>query len=151
AFSRPVRNFKKFEEGVFYDLRSLKPGADACLEEPQSPLLNLLFKYQCVRTQRKQKLFYWCSVPYDHLFLEALERDLKREAMGLEPTTQITGEPALSFTWDGEHSLYELFMANRDIPRSDSSIDGDGHTLTPNDAASLFAMFSLFEENPNPT
>ncbi|KAJ6457603.1 STE like transcription factor-domain-containing protein [Mycena sanguinolenta] len=35
AFSRPVRNFKKFEEGLFYDMRSLKPGADACLEEPK--------------------------------------------------------------------------------------------------------------------
>ncbi|TYJ51172.1 hypothetical protein B9479_008273, partial [Cryptococcus floricola] len=34
AFSRPVRNVKKFEEGVFSDLRNLKPGTDACLEEP---------------------------------------------------------------------------------------------------------------------
>ncbi|KAJ6570362.1 STE like transcription factor-domain-containing protein [Mycena sp. CBHHK59/15] len=35
AFARPVRNMKKFEEGVFSDLRNLKPGADACLEEPK--------------------------------------------------------------------------------------------------------------------
>lgn len=35
AFSRPVRNMKKFEEGVFSDLRNLKPGTDACLEEPK--------------------------------------------------------------------------------------------------------------------
>ena len=35
AFGRPVRNMKKFEEGVFSDLRNLKPGADACLEEPK--------------------------------------------------------------------------------------------------------------------
>ena len=26
---------KKFEEGVFSDLRNLKPGVDACLEEPK--------------------------------------------------------------------------------------------------------------------
>ena len=32
---RPVRNMKKFEEGVFSDLRNLKPGTDACLEEPK--------------------------------------------------------------------------------------------------------------------
>lgn len=66
---------KKFEEGVFSDLRNLKPGQDACLEEPkvrslsaditsvlhtsQSPFLDLLFKYQCIRTQKKQKVFYW--------------------------------------------------------------------------------------------
>ena len=35
AFGRPVRNVKKFEEGVFSDLRNLKPGVDACLEEPK--------------------------------------------------------------------------------------------------------------------
>ena len=81
AFGRPVKNMKKFEEGVFSDLRNLKPGVDACLEEPkvrtvsslivslistflltdpcQSPFLDLLFKYQCIRTQKKQKVFYW--------------------------------------------------------------------------------------------
>lgn len=26
----------------------------------QSPFLDLLFKYQCIRTQKKQKVFYWC-------------------------------------------------------------------------------------------
>lgn len=35
AFGRPVTNMKKFEEGVFSDLRNLKPGSDACLEEPK--------------------------------------------------------------------------------------------------------------------
>ncbi|KAI9061820.1 STE-domain-containing protein [Trametes sanguinea] len=109
AFGRPVRNMKKFEEGVFSDLRNLKPGVDACLEEPKSPFLDLLFKYQCIRTQKKQKVFYWFSVPHDRLFLDALERDLKREKMGLEPTTVVVGEPALSFTYDPKRSLYEQF------------------------------------------
>lgn len=35
AFGRPVRNTKKFEEGVFSDLRNLKSGTDATLEEPK--------------------------------------------------------------------------------------------------------------------
>ncbi|KAG6910453.1 hypothetical protein DXG01_010378 [Tephrocybe rancida] len=128
AFGRPVRNMKKFEEGVFSDLRNLKPGVDACLEEPKSPFLDLLFKYQCIRTQKKQKVFYWhvtssfslasdantpwrirFSVPHDRLFLDALERDLKREKMGQEPTTVILGEPAMSFTYDPKKSLYEQF------------------------------------------
>jgi transcription factor STE12 len=112
AFGRPVRNMKKFEEGVFSDLRNLKPGQDASLEEPKSPFLDLLFKYQCIRTQKKQKVFYWFSVPHDRLFLDALERDLKREKMGLEPTTQVVGEPAISFVYDGafKRSLYEQFV-----------------------------------------
>jgi transcription factor STE12 len=53
---------KKFEEGVFSDLRNLKPGTDACLEEPKSPFLDLLFKHHCIRTQKKQKVFYWYVV-----------------------------------------------------------------------------------------
>ncbi|KAJ1300698.1 hypothetical protein OPQ81_002345 [Rhizoctonia solani] len=113
AFARPVRNMKKFEEGVFSDLRNLKPGNDACLEEPKSPFLDLLFKYQCIRTQKKQKVFYWFSVPHDRLFLDALERDLKREKMGLEPTTVVVGEPARSFTYDPKRTLYEQFVASR--------------------------------------
>ncbi|CAE6475161.1 unnamed protein product [Rhizoctonia solani] len=113
AFARPVRNMKKFEEGVFSDLRNLKPGNDACLEEPKSPFLDLLFKYQCIRTQKKQKVFYWFSVPHDRLFLDALERDLKREKMGLEPTTVVVGEPARSFAYDPKRTLYEQFVTAR--------------------------------------
>ncbi|KAJ7157989.1 hypothetical protein C8R43DRAFT_1064796 [Mycena crocata] len=186
AFARPVRNMKKFEEGVFSDLRNLKPGADACLEEPKawggvtrvargggtrltslytlrpafsflcvshvpcrvlvsriadcglriafcgvgvffvrvSPFLDLLFKYQCIRTQKKQKVFYWFSVPHDRLFLDALERDLKREKMGLEPTTQITGEPALSFVYDGKKSLYEQFVVGRGGHKDEGELEG---------------------------
>ncbi|KAJ2348365.1 hypothetical protein GGH91_001414 [Coemansia sp. RSA 2671] len=89
---RPVTNIKKFEEGVFSDLRSLKPGVHARLELPRSEFLDLLFKHHCVRTQKKQKVFFWDSVPHDLLFKEALERDLKREAMGVEPTTKISSD-----------------------------------------------------------
>ncbi|KZT68630.1 hypothetical protein DAEQUDRAFT_727753 [Daedalea quercina L-15889] len=42
---------KKFEEGVFSDLRNLKPGVDACLEEPKvnaRPLLPGLFSAHCI-------------------------------------------------------------------------------------------------------
>ena len=42
AFGRPVRNMKKFEEGIFSDLRNLKPGVDACLEEPKVSVDSLL-------------------------------------------------------------------------------------------------------------
>lgn len=109
AFGRPVRNMKKFEEGVFSDLRNLKPGHDACLEEPKSQFLDLLFKYQCIRTQKKQKVFYWFSVPHDRLFIDALDRDLKREKYGHESTTHPVAEPALSFSYDPKRPLFEQF------------------------------------------
>lgn len=61
AFGRPVKTalVKKFEEGIFSDLRNLKPGEDSSLEKPKSEFLDLLFKYGCIRTQKKQKVFYW--------------------------------------------------------------------------------------------
>ena len=68
------------------------------------------------------------SVPHDRLFLDALERDLKREKMGLEPTTVVTGEPAMSFTYDPKRSLYDQFSRaqkseadEEDAPGSDSA------------------------------
>ena len=57
AYGRPVINLKKFEEGVFSDLRNLKVGIDAILEEARSDFLELLHKYNCIRTQKKQKVF----------------------------------------------------------------------------------------------
>ncbi|KAK0433740.1 STE like transcription factor-domain-containing protein [Armillaria borealis] len=162
AFGRPVRNMKKFEEGVFSDLRNLKPGVDACLEEPKSPFLDLLFKYQCIRTQKKQKVFYWFSVPHDRLFLDALERDLKREKMGMEPTTVISGEPAMSFVYDKKRSLYEQFTGSKNAgsggrnasttSRSSRSSDFDGEDAPSSSSRApqspFFSMFSLFEGSP---
>jgi len=87
AYGRPVKNIKKFEEGIFSDLRNLKPGVDAILEEPRSEFLEMLYKNNCIRTQKKQKVFFWFSVPHDRLFLDALERDHKRESEGKEPST----------------------------------------------------------------
>ncbi|KLJ06473.1 transcription factor STE12 [Blastomyces silverae] len=107
AFGRPVKNTKKFEEGIFSDLRNLKSGTDASLEEPKSAFLDFLYKNNCIRTQKKQKVFYWYSVPHDRLFLDALERDLKREKMGQEATTVAVNEPALSFEFDSSQSLFE--------------------------------------------
>ncbi len=107
AFGRPVKNSKKFEEGIFSDLRNLKSGTDASLEEPKSGFLDFLYKNNCIRTQKKQKVFYWYSVPHDRLFLDALERDLKREKMSQEATTMAVNEPALSFEFDSSQSLFE--------------------------------------------
>ncbi|KAJ7745941.1 hypothetical protein DFH07DRAFT_977112 [Mycena maculata] len=102
------------------------------------------------------------SVPHDRLFLDALERDLKRENMGLEPTTQITGEPALSLTYDGKKSLYEQFVVNRGVPKDDNASPAGPHNtsvsshrsgvrqqLGDEDApTAFFAIFPLFEGNP---
>lgn len=109
AFGRPVQNFKKFEEGIFSDLRNLKPGTDAILEEPKSPFLDLLFKNNCIRTQKKQKVFFWYSVPHDRLFLDALERDLKREKLGIYPTSVSVAHPAVTISLDTTQAMFDDF------------------------------------------
>lgn len=109
AFGRPVQNLKKFEEGVFSDLRNLKPGTDATLEEPKSPFLDLLYKHNCIRTQKKQKVFHWYAVPHDRLFLDALERDLKREKLGFEPTSMAVANPAISISLDTTQAMFDEF------------------------------------------
>lgn len=106
-FGRPVTNLKKFEEGIFSDLRNLKPGMDASLEEPKSEFLEMLYKNNCIRTQKKQKVFFWFSVPHDRLFLDALERDLKREKINLEPTSIAIAEPATSLSLDTTQELFD--------------------------------------------
>jgi len=75
----PIFDQKKFEEGIFSDLRNLKPGHGAVLEEPRSKFLDFLFKLNCIRTHKKQKVFFWNSVPHEKLFQEALRREKKRE------------------------------------------------------------------------
>lgn len=77
---RQIGTIKKFEEGIFSDLRNLKPGVDATLEGPRSEFLEFLYKNGCIRTQKKQKVFFWYSVPHDELFFDALERDLRRDS-----------------------------------------------------------------------
>ncbi|KAE9576998.1 Transcription factor [Colletotrichum fructicola] len=142
AFGRPVKNSKKFEEGIFSDLRNLKSGTDASLEEPKSPFLDFLYKNNCIRTQKKQKVFYWYSVPHDRLFLDALERDLKREKMGQEATTVAVSEPALSFQYDSSQSLYEQltkaqqansssFNAQQMIPQSVAPLADGMEAMVP--------------------
>lgn len=74
AVGRKVKNSKKFEEGIFSDLRNLKSGENATLEEPRSEFLEVLYKNNCVRTQKKQKVFYWFSVPHEQLFLVRFSR-----------------------------------------------------------------------------
>lgn len=72
-------------------------------------------------------------MPHDRLFLDALERDLKREKEGQQPTTEVIGEPARSFRY-ASYSLYSL-----SIPLF---ID-DGTRWDP--ARSLFEQFAASE------
>ncbi|KAL1917712.1 uncharacterized protein VTP21DRAFT_3546 [Calcarisporiella thermophila] len=109
CFGRPVTFQKRFEEGVIADLRQLRVERDAVLEETRSPLLEFLHQHQCIRTLKRQRVYYWYSVPHDRLFLDALERDIRRERRGLLPTSVAVAEPALHVSGDAtDEALFEL-------------------------------------------
>lgn len=122
-FGRDIVNRKKFEEGVFSDLRNLKINIDARLENPKSELLEYLYKRHCVRTKKKQKVFYWYSVRHDQLFIDALERELKKEvvmssdinqlhsATSSGTSTMAVREPALSLKYDASLPLTEQLIS----------------------------------------
>lgn len=138
-----MKNSKKFEEGIFSDLRNLKSGTDASLEEPKSPFLDFLYKNNCIRTQKKQKVFYWYSVPHDRLFLDALERDLKREKMGQEATTMAVSEPALSFQYDSSQSLYEQLTKAQQANSSSFSAQQVSYPQSQSTSPVMRAMDSM--------
>lgn len=108
-FGRHILHKKKFEEGIFSDLRNLKCGIDAILEQPKSEFLSFLFKNMCLKTQKKQKVFFWFSVPHEKLFSDALERDLKRETLNQQCCTRAIGQPAISFRFNFQ-SAHPLFQ-----------------------------------------
>lgn len=118
-FGRTITDRKKFEEGVFLDLRNLRVGNDAVLETPKLKFLDFLHKNQCIRTQKKQKVFFWFNVAHDKLMADALERDIKRERSGQSAVSTAVHEPALSFHYDSSSdcSLEEQLAAHLDLPR----------------------------------
>lgn len=120
-FGRVIDDRKKFEEGIFSDLRSLRCGIDAVLENPKSEFLQFLFKNSCLKTQKKQKVFFWFSVPHDKLFADALERDLKKENSDSAPTTKAVREPAISFKCKDNVPLYEQLAGH--LNASKKSLD----------------------------
>lgn len=71
---------KKFEEGIFSDLRRLAPPHDCVLEPTRSDFLSFLYEHDCVRSKKKQKVFFWTSFYQwnDTLLCDAFEREMAR-------------------------------------------------------------------------
>lgn len=75
-------NGKKFEENVFSVLRQLKVGVNCRLEEARSDLLDWLCRHDCIRTQKKQKVFYWQDVNVPLMAREIRSRCLRLGTAG---------------------------------------------------------------------
>lgn len=133
-FGRKIIDRKKFEEGIFSDLRNLKCGVDAILEPPKSEFLEFLYKNSCLRTQKKQKVFFWFNVPHDKLMADALERDMKKEKMGHNPTTIAHKEPSLSFKYDEDKFLFNQLTEHIDFQRSLNESATDSASTAEDDA-----------------
>lgn len=161
-FGRQIVQRKKFEEGIFSDLRNLKCGKGAILEQPKSNFLNFLFKNICLKTQKKQKIFFWFHVPHLQLFIDALSRDLKREESNQLATTKAISEPALSFKYNSNSniSLMDQLIAYLNHGKSNgftnmvSDLDDDNTTTAANsndngDSNSNSISISISNSNSN--
>jgi hypothetical protein len=149
-------NMKKFEEGIFSDLRRLQAPADCVLEATRSDFLVFLFNLDCVRSKKKQKVFFWKSfIRYaNSLLCDAVERELARKVMahavgmsvedfvksGIIPTgsSANTAEMArwsLSFDWT------QAALEHQRQLRSGAYLNVDQIHVIRNDIASLFNRY----------
>lgn len=76
----PADQSRKFEEGLFSDLRHLKPGHGARLEEARSEFLEWLCRRGCIRTLKKQKVYIWEAVDWNRLTQDTMARIQRRSA-----------------------------------------------------------------------
>lgn len=67
-----ILNNKKFEEGIFSDLRSLKHHYR--LEDAKSDFLQYLLKHNCIKTLKKQKVYLWKHLNFEKFFNDSLIR-----------------------------------------------------------------------------
>ena len=79
---RPIHSsyVRKFEEGIFSDLRRLKQYIDWSFEESNSELLDFLVSKKAAKKAKKQKIYHWWSIPHDELFASSVFRTVKRGA-----------------------------------------------------------------------
>lgn len=84
----PPDQMRKFEEGLFSDLRHLKPGHGARLEEARSELLEWLCRHGCIRTLKKQKVYRWEAVDWGRLTQDTIARMQRRAADPHSGTTR---------------------------------------------------------------
>lgn len=82
------RDQRKFKESITGDLRNLKTGSAALLEDANSPLLRFLFRISSVRTHKRQKVFFWTAVPFMDLFLDAMSRE-RRNSIPSPPDLKV--------------------------------------------------------------
>lgn len=165
-FGRKIINKKKFEEGIFSDLRSLKVDEDCSLQMPKSEMLQFLNKNGCIKTQKKQKVFFWFSVLHDRLFADCLERDCKREFdldlilrdLKMDPsnqtlltkmetikksiTTQPIFEPAISFKYKYQDLNNETLLGKSPTSRFNrTKSKNDDNVLNKN---KLYEQLSMY-------
>ena len=154
ALGRPIQDLKKFQEGAFSDFRNLKLGIDAALESANSPFLQYLYHHKCIKTQKRQKVFYWFAVNHDKLFIDALERDLKKEALGQPSCTidleQRDANQVLELAKKNVIELKSLPIVNthHSIPTTPShSLSHHMHSIQPGVRLPMVSVDSILQNN----
>lgn len=97
---------RRFVEGIWSDLRVMKIGRDARLEEAKSEFLEWLNRHGCLKTQKRQKVFYWERVQWDKLLIDAKERAFANHTKNQNNSSNIG-----NVNGNGNHSL-STFLNN---------------------------------------
>lgn len=84
-FGRLPSDRRKFEEGVYSDLRQARLGSDGILEQANSKFLRYLYSIGCVKTHKRQKIFYWRSVRHLDIHEEVIRREIRKSISAVGP------------------------------------------------------------------
>lgn len=125
-----------FEEGILCDLRNLQVGSESLLEASNSDLLRFLYKINCVKTHKKQKVFIWSAVPFQKLFIEAISRQfqyLKKDRISSPRSTNLMG---LNLRWQypKRFSSWSSFESDAETSLEDS----ENHVYNATEFPNLF-------------
>lgn len=91
---------RKFKESVFSALRRYRPGLECQVELAHSRLLLWLQQHGCIRTIKRQRMYYWHKVDVFGLADEIRQRAVRRPALdyiaALRPAPSRLPSPALA-------------------------------------------------------
>lgn len=77
-----LRDIRLFEETIIGDLRTFRKNGIFILEKASSPLLCHMLTLNCIKTQKRQRVFLWNKFDHECMFEDAMKKERKRKSIG---------------------------------------------------------------------
>lgn len=85
---RPFEGYHKELDNVWFTYMNMEAELTS-LQIFQSEFLHYLREHRCIRTRKRQKVYYWFNDRFDTLFNDILQNDSRLERQGLPPITSV--------------------------------------------------------------